>query len=142
MGDGNVGIKDWAEQYKALCPNVPFTLRKIKNFFFSFDQILLIKLFFSFPKRKEKFGEIITGSPPRVLNYLEDDFWSAFPNARASEFACFERLVRKGLPFMGTMVVVGGGDIPPEYRAAQIAQQRFDLERSVKYCREVLGVGE
>jgi sugar phosphate isomerase/epimerase len=112
MGDGNIGIKDWAEQYKAQCSNIPFTL------------------------------EIITGSPPRVLNYLEDDFWSAFPNARASEFACFERLVRKGLPFMGTMVMVGGGDIPPEYRAAQIAQQRFDLERSVKYCREVLGLGE
>ena len=112
MGDGNIGIKDWAEDYKMQCPNAPFTL------------------------------EIITGSPPRVLNYLEEDFWSAFPNAKASEFACFERLVRNGLPFMGAMVMVGGAqDIPREYRAAQTAQQRFDLERSVKYCREVLGVG-
>ena len=112
MGDGNVGIKDWAERYEAQCPNAPFTL------------------------------EIITASPPRVLNYLEEDFWSAFPNAKASEFARFERLVRNGIPFMGHMVIVGrDGEIPPEYQAALIVQQRIDLERSVKYCREVLGIG-
>jgi len=113
MGDGNIGIEDWAERYKVQCPDAPFTL------------------------------EIITGRPPRVLNYLEEDFWSALPNAKASEFARFERLVRNGLPFMGDMVIVGEDqDIPDEYKAAQIAQQRFDLERSVKYCREALGVGE
>jgi len=89
MGDGNIGIKNWAEQYKAQCPNAPFTL------------------------------EIITGRPPSVLNYLEQEFWAAFPNAKASEFACFERLVRNGVPFMGTMVMVGvEQDVPQEYKAA------------------------
>ena len=113
MGDGNVGMAAWAERFAALCPNVPFTL------------------------------EIITGRPPRVLNYLEEEYWEAFPEARASEFARFERLVRQGGSFMGHMVTVDGmDDLPPEYRDAWVAQQRFDLERSVVYCREVLGIGE
>jgi sugar phosphate isomerase/epimerase len=111
MGDGNVGIGGWAEQYKAQCPDVPFTL------------------------------EIITGGPPRVLNYLEDDYWDAFPQARASEFARFVRLARAGVPFMGTMVTIGAVEgAPPEYEAARKAQQLFDLERSVVYCREQLEI--
>jgi sugar phosphate isomerase/epimerase len=113
MGDGNVGIQEWSERYKALCPDAPFTL------------------------------EIITGGPPRVLNYMEDAYWAVYPEARASEFARFERLVRQGLPFMGTMVAVGRGEeVPSEYGPALVAQQRFDLERSVRYCREVLGMGK
>jgi len=113
MGDGNVGINEWAEQYKARCAHVPFTL------------------------------EIITGGPPRVLNYLEDDYWHAFPDARASEFARFVRLAQAGVPFMGTVVTVDPAEgVPPEYEAARKAQQLFDLERSVAYCREELGVGE
>ncbi|MFQ5810099.1 MAG: sugar phosphate isomerase/epimerase family protein [Armatimonadota bacterium] len=113
MGDGNVGIDEWAAQYQALCPDIPFTL------------------------------EIITGGTPRVLNYMEDEYWHAYPNARASEFARFERLVRNGTPFTGHMVMVGGlADAPPEYAAAQKAQQLFDLERSVKYCRKTLGIAE
>jgi hypothetical protein len=40
------------------------------------------------------------------------------------------------------VTVAGGGEVPEEYLAAQIAQQRYDLERSVSYCRERLGIGE
>jgi sugar phosphate isomerase/epimerase len=113
MGDGNVGIDAWVKRFQALCPGAPLSL------------------------------EIITGGPPRVLNYLEDAYWAVYPEARAAEFARFERLVRRGQPFMGTMVTVArGDDVPPEYHAAQVAQQRYDLERSVRYCREVLGIGE
>lgn len=114
MGDGNIGIAAWVERYQALCPQASFTL------------------------------EIITGRPPRLLNYLEEEYWAAFPEARASELARFERLVRQGLPFMGIMVMTDGGpaDMPSEYHAAWVAQQRYDLERSVRYCREVLHVGE
>jgi sugar phosphate isomerase/epimerase len=112
MGDGTVGIESWVKRYQALCPGAPLSL------------------------------EIITGGTPRVLNYLEDAYWAAYPEARAAEFARFERLVRRGQPFAGTVVTVAGGDeVPPEYRAAQVAQQRYDLERSVRYCREVLGIG-
>lgn len=113
MGDGNVNIEAWAARYRELCPQASFTL------------------------------EILTGMPPRVLNYLEDDYWRAFPRARAHELARYERLVRRGLPFMGTMVTVERGtDMPPEYEAALVAQQCHDVERSVRYCREVLGIGE
>jgi sugar phosphate isomerase/epimerase len=113
MGDGNVGIDAWVERYQALCPQAPLSL------------------------------EIITGGPPRILNYLEDEYWTAYPQARAAEFARFERLVRRGQPFTGTMVTVArGGEVPEEYLAAQVAQQRYDLERSVRYCREKLGIGE
>ena len=49
--------------------------------------------------------EIITGRPPRPLNYLDADFWKAFPKMPAWEFARFLSLAKKGHPFMGAMVV-------------------------------------
>ena len=80
---------------------------------------------------------------PRVLDYFGENYWAAYPKARASEFARFERLVRRGEPYVGTTVTVArDAEVPQEYRAAQVAQQRYDLERSVKYCREKLGIGE
>ena len=113
MGDGNVGIDHWAETYKQLCPDAPFTL------------------------------EIITGGAPKVLNYFDADYWIPYRNARANEFARFHELVRKGTPYTGTVVVVAPGDeVPDEYAGARVAQQRYDLERSVAYCRQRLGVGE
>ncbi|MBC7234461.1 MAG: sugar phosphate isomerase/epimerase [Chloroflexi bacterium] len=112
MGDGNVGIEAWAERFQELCPESSFTL------------------------------EIITGSPPRVLPYLHPDYWSAYPDTPAAEFARFERLVREGQPFLGAMMVAPAGDIPPEYQAALRVQQRLDFERSVAYCKETLGIGE
>jgi sugar phosphate isomerase/epimerase len=112
LGDGNVGIEELAERYKAGCQDASFTL------------------------------EILTGRPPRVLNYLEDAYWAAYPKARAWEFARFERLVRRGRPFSGTMVTVEGGtDVPPEYAEALRAQQLYDVERSVAYACSVLGMG-
>jgi sugar phosphate isomerase/epimerase len=113
MGDGTVGIDKWAEEYKLKCPNAPFTM------------------------------EIITGGPARVLNYMEPEYWKAYPNTPAAEFARWEKHVREGQPFMGPMITVrGGSDMPDEYRAALVVQQRIDLERSVAYCREKLGIGE
>ena len=113
MGDGNVGIDAWAASYREMVPDAPFTL------------------------------EIITGGTPHVLSYWEDAYWEAFPNARASEFARFVRLAENGLPYAGTAVVTAAGDaVPEEYQAAKVAQQRHDLERSARYCREVLGIGE
>ena len=113
MGDGNVRIKEWTEAFKKHCPDAPFTL------------------------------EIITGGAPRVMPYLEPDFWGPYENVPAHEFARFEKLVRDGTPFMGTMLTISfGQELPEEYEAALVAQQRVDLERSVRYCHEALGVGE
>jgi hypothetical protein len=112
MGDGNIGIREWVAEYRRLCPHAPLSL------------------------------EIITGHAPRVLNYLEPEFWKGFERMPAHEFAHLEKLVRNGVPYMGTMVVTAGENLPPEYQAATVAQQRYDLERSVRFCREELGIGE
>jgi sugar phosphate isomerase/epimerase len=111
MGDGNVGIAAWVRRYQRECPHLPMTM------------------------------EIITGSPPRVINYLEPSYWEVYRATPAWEFARFERLVRDGQPYLGPMLTVGRGEQPPEYRAALAAQQRVDVERSVAYCRS-LGLGE
>jgi 3-oxoisoapionate decarboxylase len=86
--------------------------------------------------------ENITGRPPRVLPYLEQDFWKAFPKANASEFARFLALAKKGHPLMSSMIVADvPGKRPPEYDAALREQQRVDLERGFEYARKVLDVG-
>jgi sugar phosphate isomerase/epimerase len=111
IGDGNIGIADWIRAYQSRCPHAPMTL------------------------------EVITGNPPRILNYIDAEYWKAFPETPAWEFARFERLVRQGQPFLGPMLTVARGDMPSEYLAALAVQQRIDLERSVAFCRS-LGIGE
>jgi len=113
MGDGTIGIDEWARLFQEKCKDASFTL------------------------------EIITGGPPRVINYLEPEFWEAYPDTPAAEFVRFVKLAKKGQPFIGPgLTAERGQDIPPEYRAALRVQQRLDLERSVRYCQEVLGIGE
>ena len=86
--------------------------------------------------------EIITGRPPRPLNYLDADFWKAFPKMPAWEFARFITLAKSGHPFLGAMVVEDvGGKRPPVMDEALKEQQRIDLDRSFEYCRKKLNVG-
>jgi 3-oxoisoapionate decarboxylase len=86
--------------------------------------------------------EIITGRPPRPLNYLDADFWKAFPKMPAWEFARFIALAKSGHPFLGAMVVEDvSGKRPPVMDEALKEQQRIDLERSFEYCRKKLNVG-
>jgi len=86
--------------------------------------------------------EIITGRPPRMLDYLTADFWKAFPKMPAWEFARFVALAKSGHPFLGAMVVedVAGKRLPVMDEALK-EQQRIDLERSFEYCRNMLNVG-
>jgi sugar phosphate isomerase/epimerase len=113
VGDGTFGIDKWTQLFEEKCGDASFTL------------------------------ETITGGAPGVLNYLEPEFWKVYPNAPAAEFAQFVKLVKEGHPFMGSMVTVRRGDIlVPEYQAALVTQQRLDFERSVRYCQEVLDIGE
>ncbi len=111
LGDGSIDYRQFFARFRQLCPNVAVQF------------------------------ENITGRPPRVLPYLEPDFWKAFPKANAAEFARFVALVKAGHPFMGTMIVADSGNPPQEYRVALREQQRIDLERSVAYARNVLGAG-
>jgi sugar phosphate isomerase/epimerase len=112
MGDGSIGIEKWVRLLQEKCGDCAFTL------------------------------EIITGRPPRILNYLEPEFWKAYPHTPAVEFAQFLKLVKEGQPFVGPMLTTGAGEVPPEYQAALVVQQRLHLERSVRYCQEVLEIGE
>jgi hypothetical protein len=81
--------------------------------------------------------EIISYKWSRELDYWAPEFWSQFPRARAREFARFVALARRGRPHQlppGRPT----GDASPDLERAQ---QKFDLEESLKYCRQVLGLG-
>jgi len=106
-GDGAIDLKKLGEMQRRIAPGAPLHL------------------------------EIITGRPPRIVPYLEDSFWKGFPKARASEFARFVSLVKKGSPLMTPMVIEDApGPKVPEYQAALKRQQWLDLERSLRFAGE------
>jgi sugar phosphate isomerase/epimerase len=107
MGHGGVDWQAYVERFQELCPQVPFVL------------------------------EIISYKWSIELEYLKAEFWSKFPKARASEFARFVALAKRGQEY----------ELPPGRPTGEKspeldqAQQKFDLEESLKYCRQVLGLG-
>jgi sugar phosphate isomerase/epimerase len=111
LGDGNIDFKSFVALWRQLCPQAYFNL------------------------------EILTGSPPSVIPYLEQDFWTAYPEMPAKDFARFLSLVRNGHPFTGSMMIAQGQNPPKEYSAAILQQQRFDLERSLEYAKKTLDLG-
>jgi 3-oxoisoapionate decarboxylase len=77
--------------------------------------------------------EIISGFA-REYPFLKPEFWKPWPRVRANEFAKFVAMGRKGTartPFKPE------GD----RKRAEQEYQKAELERSVKYCRETLGLG-
>jgi len=112
LGDGNVDLRLFVQQFRRLCPKSSMQL------------------------------EIITGRPPAVHPYFEPDFWKVFPKTPAWEFARFVALAKSGHPFMGAMVVEDvAGQRPAAMTEALKEQQRIDLERSFEYAKKVLNVG-
>ncbi len=107
MGDGQVDWKRYVARFAELCPDCPFNL------------------------------ETISYGAPRPFNYLDADFWSVFPKARAEDFAKFVAYAKRGKPPQ----LPPGRPAGDNSEAAEQARQKYDLERSVKYCREVLGLG-
>jgi len=104
------GVIDWpayVKRFREVCSETPFVL------------------------------EIISYKWSSEMKYLEPEFWSRFPKARAREFARFVALAKRGEPY----------ELPPGRPAGEPspelerAQQKFDLEQSLTYCREVLGLG-
>jgi 3-oxoisoapionate decarboxylase len=79
--------------------------------------------------------EIISGFA-RGFPYLKEDFWPPYMKVRAHEFARFVALAKRGKaiePFR-----------PPQgqdRRQAEQEYQKAELERSIRYCKEVLGLG-
>ncbi len=112
MGDGIIDLPGWVAEFRRLCPHSSIQL------------------------------EIITGRPPRAINYLDAGFWKAFPKTNAAEFARFVALAKSGHPFMGAMVVEDvAGPKPDVMNEALKEQQRVDLVRSFEYCRKKLNIG-
>ena len=79
--------------------------------------------------------EIISGLA-RPYPYLKAEFWKNYPKARASEFAAFVALAHKGRPLAPYSPPAG-----VERRVAEQHFQKAELEKSIKYCRETLGLG-
>jgi sugar phosphate isomerase/epimerase len=79
--------------------------------------------------------EIISGFA-RGFPYRKRDFWEPYPNARASDFAAFLELARRGKP-IPPFKAPDGADRKEATQAYQLAE----LERSVRYSKEVLGLG-
>lgn len=111
LGDGCLDLAAMMESHRRLCPQAPVHL------------------------------EIITGRPPQILPYWEQDFWKLFPRMSAAHFTRFLQLVRRGHPFQGAMMIAGPGPQPPEFQAALRRQQQYDLERSVEYAKAKLDLG-
>jgi sugar phosphate isomerase/epimerase len=112
LGDGTVDFVRFMARFRELCPKSSMQM------------------------------ELITGRPPRIIPYLEPDFWKAFPKATGAEFARFVALAKAGHPYMGAMVVEDiAGTKPAIMTDALKEQQRFDLERSLEYAKKKLNAG-
>jgi sugar phosphate isomerase/epimerase len=62
------------------------------------------------------------------LSYLENSFWEAWPDRSGADFARFLRLAKRGKAIA-------------QYDGGNRERQKEDLERSLRYCKETLGLG-
>ncbi len=79
--------------------------------------------------------EIISGIT-RPFPFQKDDFWKFYRDIRAKEFLGFTALAKRGRAVEAFKV--------PEGKDRKLAEQEFqkaELEKSLRYCREVLGLG-
>jgi hypothetical protein len=81
--------------------------------------------------------EIISYKWSSALTYLKSEFWSNFPQARAHEFARFVALAKRGRKYQ----IPAARPMGPASKELEQAQQKFDLEESLKYCKDHLGLG-
>ncbi|MBI2942460.1 MAG: hypothetical protein HYY04_18685 [Chloroflexi bacterium] len=88
----------------------------------------------------------MTAYPPRLLPYFqpESDFWRMYPGLLARDFARFVALAERGQPEPFDQLTLAPGErVPPAEHAESFReQQRRHFTRSVRSCREVLGLGE
>jgi len=93
----------------------------------------------------KRFAELCPGVPvhietisgfPHDVPYLKPDFWKLWPKARASDLAKFMRLAKKGKP-------ISPFQSPPgkDRKEAEKDYQKDQIEKSIRYCKETLGLG-
>lgn len=85
----------------------------------------------------------ITGRPPAILPVFDAAFWKNYQDMKASEYARFLALAKKGRPYENHMVIedLPGRQTPEPFIAAVQFQQREHMERSVDYARKTLDLG-
>lgn len=76
--------------------------------------------------------EIISGFA-RGFGYLKPEFWNGYENIRPAEFAKFLALAKAGKAIPSFQPT---GD----RKKAEQDYQKVELERSIKYCRDVIGI--
>jgi hypothetical protein len=81
--------------------------------------------------------EIISYKWSNDAQYLKPEFWSRYPKARAHEFARFVALAKRGKEYQ----IPSGRPTGDPSKELEQAQQKFDLEESLEYCRNVLRLG-
>jgi 3-oxoisoapionate decarboxylase len=90
--------------------------------------------------------EIITGEEPVLIPYLkpEAEFWRAYPEMLARDFARFVALAETGRAEQLEQATLPAGIAPPAGAAGEHLrqQQREHFEQSVTYARDVLKIGE
>jgi sugar phosphate isomerase/epimerase len=78
--------------------------------------------------------ETISGFP-RTFPIYKEDFWRQFPTARAEDLAAFLALANKGRPIPPFAPPAAGK------AEAERTYQLAELDRSIRFCKEVLGLG-
>lgn len=91
--------------------------------------------------------EVITGYMPTLIPYAApgSDFWRAYPDMLARDFARFVALAQSGQPEPIEQVTLPEGvHTPPQGTPGdQLRDQQLQhFEQSVVYARDVLGIGE
>jgi sugar phosphate isomerase/epimerase len=93
----------------------------------------------------QRFTELCPGVPVHIetisgfnreIPYLKADFWKVWPKVKAKDFARFLALAKKGKPRDPWK--------PPEGKERKLAEQEYqrsEIERSLAYCKETIGLG-
>lgn len=97
------------------------------------------------PHYFDRFAELCPGVPVqleiisgfvRPYTYKKHEFWPPYADLRAKEFMGFSEMARHGKPVAPFSTPAG--------KDRKIAEQEYqiaELEKSLKFCREVLGLG-
>jgi sugar phosphate isomerase/epimerase len=92
-----------------------------------------------------RFAELCPGVPvhietisgfARPFPYLKADFWKPYATLPVADFAKFVALAKKGQPF----TTVKNPEGKDKTETEQLSQ-KAEIERSIKYCQQVLGLG-